>query len=227
MNSKIKNYVDVLFKDIPNTKKAAELKEEILSNLNEHFEEHLKEGKSENQAYTDSLADLGDVDELLKTLEPEKDLKDKIDSFRKVRAKNTSIAVMLYILSIIFVIGFGGIADVFGLKNEELFGIIGVICMFICIAVATGILIYTHMSKPQDVDQYLARSTSKNSSSKKEGHPFIKIYWTLVTVIYFFVSFTTNAWHITWLIWLIGAAGKNALEIFLSKDDVEEKTMGN
>ena len=50
MNQKIKNYVDVLFDDIPNSRKAIELKEEILSNLNEHFEAHIAEGKSKNQA---------------------------------------------------------------------------------------------------------------------------------------------------------------------------------
>ena len=70
MNSKIKNYVDVLFNDIPMTRKAAELKEEILSTLNEHFEAHLAEGKSENQAYTEALSDMGDIDELLESLTP-------------------------------------------------------------------------------------------------------------------------------------------------------------
>ena len=45
MNRKIKNYVDVLFNDVPKTIKAAELKEEILADLNEHFEAHISEGK--------------------------------------------------------------------------------------------------------------------------------------------------------------------------------------
>ncbi len=79
MNSKIKNYVEVLFTDIPSTRKSQELKEEILSNLNEHFEEHLREGKSENQAYTEALGDLGDIDELLKDLAPEQEIKEKLD----------------------------------------------------------------------------------------------------------------------------------------------------
>ena len=44
----------------------SELKEEILSNLNEHFEEHISEGKGENQAYTEALGDLGDIDDSAK-----------------------------------------------------------------------------------------------------------------------------------------------------------------
>ena len=127
MNTKIKNYVDVLFKDIPSTKKAQELKEEILSTLNDHFEAHIAEGKSENQAYTEALADLGDIDELLKGLEPEKELKEKIDLYRTKRAKHTSIAVIMYILGIICVIAFGSISDFFGSARADLFAVIGVI----------------------------------------------------------------------------------------------------
>lgn len=33
---------------------------------------------------------------------------------------------------------------------------------------------------------------------------FEQIYWLLITAIYFIVSFFTNAWGITWIIWVIG-----------------------
>ena len=59
MNTKIRNYVDVLFSDAPRSKKAQELKQEILASLNEHFEEYIAQGKSENQAYSQAVADLG------------------------------------------------------------------------------------------------------------------------------------------------------------------------
>jgi len=228
MNSKIKNYVDVLFKGIPNTKKAQELKEEILSNLNEHFEAHIAEGKSENQAYTESLADLGDVDELLKTLEPERDLKVKIDEYRKVRARNTSISVMLYIMSVICVIIFGSIADLFNAKNGESLEVIGVVLMFGCIAVATGLLIYTRMSMPQDVSDYISRGNQKNFMSYHGSNQklrnlaaFMKLYWLVVLLVYLSVSFATHAWYITWMIWIIGAAVKNAIFLFFDTTDSE------
>ena len=47
MNKKLTNYVNGLFSDYPNTKKVQELKEEILSNLNEHFEDAVKNGADE------------------------------------------------------------------------------------------------------------------------------------------------------------------------------------
>ena len=33
---------------------------------------------------------------------------------------------------------------------------------------------------------------------------FEQIYWLVITAIYFIVSFFTNAWGITWIIWVIG-----------------------
>lgn len=226
MNSKIKNYVDVLFKGIPVTKKAMELKEEILSNLNEHFEAHLAEGKSENQAYTDSLADLGDIDALLKDLEPEQNLKEKIDLYREKRAKNISISVMLYILSVVVLIGFGALSAVFGIGQEEKMGVIGLICMFILIAIATGLIIYTRMSIPQDVAQYIAKDNHSNiynydgsNKSLRFLAAFMKIYWIIVLIIYLAVSFKTGAWYITWLIWIIGTAIKNAIFIMFDVND--------
>lgn len=231
MNSKIVNYVEVLFKDVPDTKKARELKEEILSTMNDHFEEHIAEGKSENQAYTETLADLGDIDELLKELEPEKDLKEKIDAYRTKRARNTSVAVVLYILSIVFVIGFAAVTEIMGLENAETYAVIGVICMFICIAIATGIVIYTHMSMPQDVQQYITRNKHSkelnykgNSNALKFLAAFMKVYWALILVVYLLVSFSTGMWAWTWLIWVIAAAVKKAIYIFFDTTDSEIKS---
>lgn len=233
MNSKIKNYVDVLFKGIPNTQKAKELKEEILSNLNEHFEAHIKEGKSENQAYTESLADLGDVDELLKNLEPEKELKSKIDLYKTKRAKYTSISIILYIIGVTILIGLPGIAEIFNLGDEDKFGIVGLIIMFIFVAIATGLLVYTHMSIPQDVSQYIHKTHTLryeyngNSKTKRFIAAFLKLYWALVLAIYLIVSFSTGRWAITWLIWIIASAIKNAVLLFLNTNEEELKEFDN
>ena len=227
MNTKIKNYVDVLFKDIPNTQKAQELKEEILSTLNDHFEAHIAEGKSENQAYTEALADLGDIDELLKGLEPDKELKAKIDVFRQKRAKNTALAVMLYILGIVCVIGFSTVPDMMNVERTELFPIVEVISMFVLIAIATGLIIYTNMSMPQDVSHYISQRSGRYHEIKYTGDSkalkiiasFMKVYWTLVLVIYLAVSFSTGMWAWTWLIWVIASAIKEAIYIFFNNEE--------
>lgn len=227
MNTKIKNYVEVLFRDIPNTQKAQELKEELLSTLNDHFEAHIAEGKSENQAYTEALADLGDVDELLKGLEPDRELKEKIDVYRQKRAKNTAIAVMMYILGTVCVIFFSTIPDMLDVKRTEIFPIIGVISMLVFAAFATGLIIYTNMSMPQDVSHYISQKSGKYHEIKYTGDSkalkiiasFMKVFWTLVLVIYLAVSFTTGMWAWTWLIWVIASAVKEAIYIFFSNEE--------
>ncbi|MBQ1833203.1 MAG: hypothetical protein II563_06335 [Treponema sp.] len=224
MNSKIKNYVDVLFRDIPNTKKAKELKEEILSNLNDHFEAHVAEGKSENQAYTESLADLGDVDELLKSLEPERDLKNRIDEFRKSRAKKTAVAIVLYIIGIALLIGFGGMGEFISGLDEDKMGLIGLILMLVCAAVATGLIIYANMCAPQDVKDYLSKGSGiipdrkPRTTGNKSLDAFFRFYWLLALAIYLFISFRTGAWYITWIIWIIAAAIKEAVYCFTGVD---------
>lgn len=226
MNQKIKNYVDVLFDDIPNSRKAIELKEEILSNLNEHFEAHIAEGKSENQAYTESLRDLGDIDELLASLAPEKELKPKIDDYRKTAARNKSIAVMLYIIGAIFLTCLPAVSAIFGIGNEAKFGIIGFALLLLCCAIGTGLLIYTKNSVPQDVEPFLTRNESKDSSNEPKGkfwESFWKLYWMVVTIIYLAVSFATAGWAMTWLIWLIATAIKQAIIMFTNNSDEDRQ----
>ncbi|MGL4656315.1 MAG: hypothetical protein ACRCWM_10595 [Sarcina sp.] len=40
-----------------------------------------------------------------------------------------------------------------------------------------------------------------------------KFIWLSIVTIYLFVSFTTGAWHISWLIFLVGALVSTGAEI--------------
>lgn len=213
MNAKIKNYVEVLFSDIPKTRKSQELKEEILSNLMDRFNGYLSDGKSENEAYTLAVTDLGDVDEMLKSIVPEKEIKEKIDSYRKLRARNTSIAVCMYILGAAFLILFSCLSEM--LNMEELGAIIGLVGLLVLVAGATGILIYTNMSIPQEIEPYINPSKEdefdKTTRSGEILDSILKLFWMLVTIIYLAFSFSTGRWDFSWIIWLIAVAIKQAI----------------
>ncbi len=220
MNNKIKNYVDVLFSDVPNTRKSIELKEEILSNLNEHFEQHIAEGMSENQAYTECLKDLGNVDELLSSLTPDRELKKDIDKYKTIKAKNMSISVGLLVLGLVAV----AVADYLGdmSRNDDLWELIGCIVMFLCWGGAIALIIYTKISAPDDVQNYMSKSTHKKTSKPTGDRTFDAImgsYWAIVVALYFIVSFATGAWHITWIIYLIAPAFKNFLYAIYGEED--------
>ena len=229
MNKKIKNYVEVLFSDVPSTRKARELKEEILSNMNDHFEAHLAEGMSENQAYTESIKDLGDVDELLNDFIPEEKQKEPVDDFRRKRARNVAVSVMLYFLGIILVAaipGFTALSDEDG--NVAAAGLAGTVLMFICWAFATGLLIYTGINRPHSDKEYSGNGSAgkKHTGKRHYGNDVLdavmNVYWLIVLIIYLAVSFVTHAWYITWMIFLIGVAVNKFINALCASGEIYE-----
>lgn len=130
---KIKEYVEELFENAPKNKKSIEFKEELLANLLEKYNDLVESGMEKEVAYNKVIGSIGNVEDLF----GEGDIitQTKQSFSRKKHARNIAIAVMLYILSPVCVIIF----DNFG--NEDL----GLILMFVFIALATGLIIYTSM----------------------------------------------------------------------------------
>lgn len=149
------------------------------------------------------------------------DFDQKLEMYREKKAKNTSIAVMLYILSVVVLIGFSCFFPING-------GVIGVLLMLAMIAIATGLIVYTSMTTPKDVAAALdatSREVAVSNSGKASLFESIsKLYWSIVTIVYLGVSFLTSAWHITWLIWLIATAIEQALKIIFEIKSSDNQT---
>lgn len=64
MNSKITAYVENLFQDAPKNDEMKALKDELLSDLSEHFEDLLRQGMTEAEAYRAVTDSVGDIREL-------------------------------------------------------------------------------------------------------------------------------------------------------------------
>ena len=121
-----------------------------------------------------------------------------------------SISVFLYFVALAFII-----------LGEELLnlndGLLVSIFMLI-IGVATGLIIYTCMTMP-----------SKHSEERKMKknpllHGIISIVALITVCIYLLVSFTTMAWHITWIIWIIFAIIVKVIKlVFDLKEEEDEK----
>lgn len=196
MSEKIKNYIDVLFSDIPRTKKAIELKEELLSNMNERFDDYMREGKSEVQSYSLVLANMGDIDDLLAEVMPDADFKKEAQFYKNRKARNTAIGVVLYILSIPILVIFTVIFFT---------PILGVVIFLSCVALATGFIVYASMSTPLE---YKGVDTKINREKTSKGRIFesiVSLYWSIVVVSYLLISFATDDWDITWIIFPIAA----------------------
>lgn len=201
MNNMIKNYIDVLFKEVPRSKKAIELREELASNMNDRFEDCLRQGMSETQAYSQTVANMGDFDAMIAEVMPDAEFRSQAQFYRKRNARTTGIAIAMYILGAAIVVASALFEEKFG----DAAPIIGVVILLILAAVATGMLIYSHMSTPQEFRDYDKMSAEERrlyaTPTGQKLKSVLSIYWSIITIIYLVVSFLTFAWHITWVIW--------------------------
>lgn len=40
--------------------------------------------------------------------------------------------------------------------------------------------------------------------------------WSLIVVLYFIISFTTRAWHVSWIIFVVGGLVESLINIFFA-----------
>jgi hypothetical protein len=64
----IKDYVEGLFKDIPDSAEKESIKQEIILNLDEKVQDLMESGKDEEDAINKAIIDFGDIDEIKKDL---------------------------------------------------------------------------------------------------------------------------------------------------------------
>lgn len=208
MEDKLRAYMEYLFRDVKQTRKSVELKEEILQNLIDKYKDLVAEGKTTEAAYNIAVASIGDMGELIAGLQEDISggglvTTEDIEKSRKKSAILTATAVMLYILCLLPPIL---------LHKSPLSDSVGAALMFVMIAIATGLLIYNHMSRPryQKLDDSIVEEfkewQSQSDADRRALKAINSALWAIVTVIYILVSFTTMAWHITWVIFLIGGA---------------------
>ena len=217
MEDKLRRYVDDLFAETAPTKKAVELKEEMIQNLQDRYNDLISEGKTQEAAYNIVVAGIGDIDSLLDELSAEAAYDAPhafgAEAIRLRSAMFTSIAVMGYILSplpliILALLGFSSSAR------------IGVPIMFVLIAASTGLLVFNSMSKPR---YYKGSGTMveefrewQSDTQKRKGFRLAisMALWSVIVAVYFIVSFATFAWHMTWVIFILGVAIEAFINIF-------------
>ncbi len=239
MKVKLAEYIDLIFADAerrsPGNLRLAELKEEMLQNLCEKYDDLTAAGRSPASAYNMAIAGIGDISDLLDsvTAAPERDrtqdthtraerasghadaapaplTPEQEASIRKYRSRSavlTSIAIALYILCTVPVMILGG-------------SILGPVCMFVMIAAATALLIFNGMTKPKlgrelkdDDDDDEEADLGDDRPRRSPVYAAISgALWVLTVVAYLLVSFLTGYWHITWMIFLITVAIDNIIK---------------
>ncbi|MDD4164969.1 MAG: permease prefix domain 1-containing protein [Eubacteriales bacterium] len=199
MNEKLRAYIENLFEDAPKNKKTIELKEEILQNLIDKYNDLIDEGKGTEAAYNIAIASVGDISELINELNKSNPFSSEYDQTNhSKKAWMVAVSIMLYIFSVIPLMIF---------QDER-----GVVFILLFAGIATGMLVYYGMTKPkyQKIDDTLVEEFKEWKANSTEQNSLFKsistAVWVLATIIYIIISFTTFAWHITWVIFLIAQA---------------------
>lgn len=205
MREQLIQYVDLLF---AGTDDCEEIKQEILQNTLDRYDDLIAQGKVPEAAYRLAISGIGDINEILGTVPtpaavsaaPSSD--DEEDTPRKKRMR--AFAIGLYILCPLPLICMSELgADILGLAGT-----------LVLVAIATVMIILNAKKEPKEEKKKDNRSPLQKSVSS--------LLWAVGLAVYFLLSFTSGAWHITWVIFPI----LGALDSFLMVLVQQKETTG-
>lgn len=211
MNERIRKHMDMLFETAPKTRKAMDLKEEMTRNANDKYDDLISEGYAGEEAYQNVISSIGDVSELFEELE-ERSLYTMTEEERRKKAVLTALSVGLYVFAGVVFFLFAWANSFLGVRMDlSTLGLViaGAICIPpTCILVYVANL-YPDYKKREDnfVEEYKERSSSSKRVRAIRGS-VSTIIWMVTIILYFLISFTTYAWYITWVIFLMGGCAQ-------------------
>lgn len=206
MRDKLIQYVNFLFAGAPD---AEEVKQEILQNTLDRFDDLITQGKTPEAAYSLAISGIGDISEILGTQQAAQQTPQAVSNKAEPAAKETPIwrklmcaaAVFLYIICIIPLI----VLSEFGMET------IGLCATLAVAALATALIIIAS-----------GNSAKKHAEEKEdELEKPVKSLVDIITIcVYLGVSFLTGAWWITWLIFPIAGAVKGLIKACIDLREV-------
>ena len=146
----IKSYLDNMFMGLPKTKELENLKEELLSSMEDKYMELKAQGKSENEAIGIVISEFGNIEELTAELnisikkEDSPNLpevtEETVNKFMKVKKRSA-----LFIAIGVFLCIMGANALIFAASLSEsntIYPTLGIVTFIIFIAIAVALFIF-------------------------------------------------------------------------------------
>ena len=184
----IKNYLENMFMHVKSTPEVEKAKAELLSMMEDKYQELKDEGKSENEAIGIVISEFGNLDELASELGIEENVADcnetegvyvtleEAKQYCKENAKAAlryAVASMLCVISPIILILMGGFQEEFGL-SDSIVAVVGLVPMMLIIACAVVIFVITGISmgkyeKYEKEVLYLDYSTKQFVEAQREA----------------------------------------------------------
>ena len=216
MTDKISAHLDTLLEGAPKTRRIEEMRQELLAGCLDKYADLIADGMDEEEAFLEVVDGIGDVRELLGIINKE-DAFDPVENEirKKKRAFFISVGLCMYFIAlacVIFLSRYGS-------------GSLGAGMMFIFLGFGTVSIVYgvmtTNVSYKKEDDTMVEEIKEQMTSSAKDNRMLglaSSTLWCFVVVIYFAVSFFTGRyWHLTWLVFLFGAAAQNLIAARIKK----------
>ena len=87
--------------------------------------------------------------------------------------------------------------------DDEFYGVLGVSAILALAAIGVYILVKTTI--PWEGYRMLLEEGDYTRAKKRNNRTYGGIYWSIITAAYLAVSFLTNRWDMTWIIWPVAA----------------------
>ena len=205
MREQLEQYVNLLF---AGAAAAEDIKQEILQNTLDRYDDLVDQGKVPEAAYRLAIAGIGDINEILGTNVPRNAVSHPVtkedDEDTPTKKLLRAIAVGLYILCPLPLIV---LADMD--MGMDALGLCGTLAI---VAVATVLI--------------MLGAKKENKESQKENDtrtPLQKgisaLIWALGLAVYILWSFTSGAWYATWVIFPILAALDSLLTVLVKQKE--------
>lgn len=189
MREQLIQYVSLLF---AGANDCEDIKQEILQNSLDRYDDLISEGKTPEAAYRLAIMGIGDIHEILGQAAPPSRPERTVPPSRPSALR--ALAVGLYILSVVPLF----------LLSEMGMSTLGLCGTLFFVAVATVIMILTG-KKPDQAPA--APQKPEPSTPEQELRKSIRSMISVMGLAaYFVVSFMSDAWEITWLIFPITGA---------------------
>lgn len=212
MKDQLVQYVELLFAGATGCE---DIKQEILQNTLDRYNDLIEEGKTPEAAYRLAIIGIGDINEILGaangtvfTSPTSQASQGKPASGMDTPTKKLlrAIGIALYILCPVPVL----VLDSMGMAVT---GFCGLLAM---VAAATALMILS-TTKDRSQDTAYASQPEESELSKSIG----SLIWTIGLAAYFILSFLTGAWYITWVIFLIIPAVRGLVTAILDLKEGE------
>lgn len=199
MREQLIQYVNLLF---AGAAECEEIKQEILQNTLDRFDDLVEQGKSPEAAYRLAISGIGDINEILGSA-PVRTTSSGIDPIQEItpeppedikRKKIRAVAVAMYILCALPLIILGDLG----------FDKLGLCLTLALVACATYLMLITSKKDDEDSAEEKQKEEIKHPMKESIGN----IIWVVGLIAYFVISFSTGAWYITWLLFPIMACAR-------------------